>query len=77
MLDPDRMAKRDAEMFEYIRRREDRRDEEARTYRPMSFWQRLVERFGGTSVQYPVLCGLCGTPTRGNRFTGYRMGCEH
>lgn len=43
---------------------------------PIDIWEWLSFQFGGGMTQYPKRCGICGTPTRGNRFTGYKMGCN-
>jgi len=42
----------------------------------LSLFQAIVLWKGETAVQYPKRCAICGTPTKGNRITGFRMGCN-
>jgi len=44
--------------------------------RPTSLFQTLLFTFGGTAVQYPERCRVCGTRTKGNIFIGFRLGCK-
>ncbi len=43
---------------------------------PVSIGQRILSRLVGSSMQYPVRCGVCGVKTKGNIVIGYRMGCD-
>ena len=54
--------------------------EQTTEMRPLSLGQRLKYLLGWkwrvwTTIQYPVHCGLCGTLTKGNIITGFKMGC--
>jgi len=47
-------------------------------FRPMDIWQLIIFYcFYGTAVQFPIYCTQCGVKTKGNRVTGYKMGCKH
>ena len=43
----------------------------------LSIFQWIIFQLGGTAIQYPIKCPMCGKEIRGNMISGYRFGCEH
>jgi len=44
--------------------------------KPLSILQWIIFQLGGTAIQYPDKCGVCGTKTKGNIITGFYLPCE-
>jgi len=46
------------------------------THHPTSLFQGFLLFIGQGAMQYPKKCGTCGTPTKGNKITGFKFSCN-